>query len=64
MSFDSEDEDDLEAGTVALHRPARSENGEVVFENNLLDGLSDWLERLFEGTTHRYNIQFWPDNMK
>lgn len=64
LSFDSEDEEDLEAGTVALRPNSTSDTEEVVFENNLLDGLSDWLERLFEGTTHRYNIQYWPDNMK
>lgn len=33
----------------------------VLFEDNLLDGLSNWLDRLFEGTTHRYYINYWPD---
>ncbi|GAB0090549.1 DnaJ homolog subfamily C member 16 [Sergentomyia squamirostris] len=33
----------------------------VLFEENLLDGLSNWLDRLFEGTTHRYYINYWPD---
>lgn len=26
-----------------------------------LEGLSNWLDRLFEGTTQRYNINYWPD---
>ncbi|KAH9634817.1 hypothetical protein HF086_012231 [Spodoptera exigua] len=28
---------------------------------NLLDGLENWLDRLFEGSTHRYYINYWPD---
>lgn len=26
-----------------------------------LNGLSNWLDRLFEGTTQRYYINYWPD---
>nr|SVE76936.1 EOG090X049L [Daphnia lumholtzi]SVE77533.1 EOG090X049L [Daphnia lumholtzi] len=26
-----------------------------------LEGVSNWLDRLFEGTTQRYNINYWPD---
>lgn len=33
----------------------------ILLEENLLDGLSNWLDRLFEGSTHRYFINFWPD---
>lgn len=33
----------------------------ILLEENLLDGLSNWLDRLFEGTTHRYYINYWPD---
>lgn len=33
----------------------------VIFQGNLLDGLPNWLDRLFEGTTHRYSINYWPD---
>lgn len=33
----------------------------ILLEKNLLDGLSNWLDRLFEGTTHRYYINYWPD---
>lgn len=38
-----------------------SESDEVLLQGNLLDGLSNWLDRLFEGTTHRYHINYWPD---
>ena len=33
----------------------------ILLEENLLDGLSNWFDRLFEGTTHRYYINYWPD---
>lgn len=38
--------------------------GNIIFQEHLLDGLSNWLDRLFEGSTQRYYIQYWPDNMK
>ncbi|RZF48584.1 hypothetical protein LSTR_LSTR012545 [Laodelphax striatellus] len=34
---------------------------QVIFQENLLDGLPNWLDRLFEGSTHRYYINYWPD---
>lgn len=33
----------------------------ILLEENLLDGLSNWLDRLFEGTTHHYYVNYWPD---
>jgi len=27
----------------------------------LLDGLQNWLDRLFEGSTYRYHINYWPE---
>ncbi|CAG5011375.1 unnamed protein product [Parnassius apollo] len=33
----------------------------VLLQENLLDGLPNWLDRLFEGSTHRYYINYWPD---
>lgn len=38
-----------------------SDGSKILLEENLLDGLSNWLDRLFEGTTHRYYINYWPD---
>lgn len=36
----------------------------IVFEEHLLDGLPNWLDRLFDGTTQKYHIQYWPEHMK
>ena len=37
------------------------DDSKILLEENLLDGLSNWLDRLFEGSTHRYFINYWPD---
>lgn len=37
---------------------------QIISEDNLLDGLSNWLDRLFEGTTQRYYVNYWPDFCK
>lgn len=51
----SDSEPDLEAGAQTdANAPS------VIPVDNLLDGLPNWLDRLFEGTTQRYYIQFWP----
>lgn len=34
---------------------------EVLLQGDLLDGLPNWLDRLFEGTTQRYHINYWPE---
>ncbi|XP_055523691.1 dnaJ homolog subfamily C member 16 isoform X1 [Wyeomyia smithii] len=46
---------DSEASTSDISEP------KILLEENLLDGLPNWLDRLFEGTTHRYYINYWPD---
>lgn len=40
---------------------SESEDEEVLLQGDLLDGLPNWLDRLFEGTTRRYYINYWPD---
>jgi len=59
---------DPEAGAfLGLESDDSSDHGEVIddskilLEENLLDGLSNWLDRLFEGSTHRYFVNYWPD---
>ena len=32
-----------------------------IFEEQLLDGLQNWMDRLFEGSTFRYHINYWPE---
>lgn len=34
---------------------------DVIYQDKLLDGLPMWLDRLFEGSTQRYYINYWPD---
>lgn len=57
--------DDPEAGAFLGMDSEDSESSEnepkILLEESLLDGLSNWLDRLFEGTTHRYYINYWPD---
>lgn len=59
--------DDPEAGAF-LGMESGSDDSEIseyepkiLLEENLLDNLSNWLDRLFEGTTHRYYVNYWPD---
>ena len=44
-----------------LQASALDKYSNVIFQGNLLDRLPNWLDRLFEGTTHRYYINYWPD---
>ncbi|KAJ9586685.1 hypothetical protein L9F63_019723, partial [Diploptera punctata] len=67
MGFDTSDSDDtetsdLEQGSRLLDDASVNDKyTNVVFQGDLLDGLPNWLDRLFEGTTHRYYINYWPD---
>ncbi|XP_075584769.1 dnaJ homolog subfamily C member 16 l(3)80Fg isoform X2 [Dermatophagoides farinae] len=74
----SGEESDVESGMlVRNHNPTNNnsnnvsdlssinnENDDVIFENNLLNGLPNWLDKLFDGSTTRYYINFWPEHMK
>lgn len=59
--------DDLETGAFLGFESDESSDhtdindSKILLEENLLDGLSNWLDRLFEGSTHRYFINYWPD---
>lgn len=69
MGFeDSESEnEDVEAGNLIRREdltPEEETLSNIVFEEHLLDGLSNWLDRLFDGTTQKYHIQYWPEHMK
>lgn len=60
---------DPEAGAfIGFHSDQDSSDDEqdspVLLQENLLDGLENWLDRLFEGSTHRYYINYWPDMTK
>ena len=68
MGFDdSESEnEDVEAGNLIRRdlTPEEETLSNIVFEEHLLDGFSNWLDRLFDGTTQKYHIQYWPEHMK
>ncbi|CAG0884028.1 unnamed protein product [Cyprideis torosa] len=38
-------------------------DSDILFLEHLLDGLPNWLDRLFEGSTTRYHINYWPDHI-
>jgi len=66
MGFDSEDNSsDNEDVEQAVGRPAQaaldSPDHLPIFEDQLLDGLQNWMDRLFEGTTYRYHVNYWPE---
>lgn len=52
IGFDSSNESDQ----------SQDEGGNnILYQDNLLDGLPMWLDRLFEGSTHRYYVNYWPE---
>ncbi|EFN79950.1 dnaJ homolog subfamily C member 16 [Harpegnathos saltator] len=52
IGFDSSNDSDM----------SQDEGGNnVLYHDNLLDGLPMWLDRLFEGLTQRYYINYWPE---
>lgn len=36
-------------------------NTALISEETALDGFPIWLDRLFEGSTQRYYINYWPE---
>lgn len=53
---------DVEAAAFIGFNSDSSESDEdILLEGNLLDGLPNWLDRLFEGTTQRFHFNYWPD---
>lgn len=66
MGFDSEDnssdnEDVEQARPVNVAASLDSPDHLPIFEDQLLDGLQNWVDRLFEGTTYRYHVNYWPE---
>lgn len=51
-----ESDESSDAGNDAI-----DDTSKILLEENLLDGLSNWMDRLFEGSTHRYFVNYWPD---
>ncbi|XP_060523607.1 dnaJ homolog subfamily C member 16 [Cylas formicarius] len=56
--------EDCESGAAFIgfdSASSGSESEEVLLQGSLLDGLPNWLDRLFEGSTQRYHINYWPE---
>ncbi|GLV38080.1 lethal (3) 80Fg [Carabus blaptoides fortunei] len=52
----------LTHGEHCVNKAEGSESEEeILLQGTLLDGLPNWLDRLFEGSTRRYYINYWPD---
>lgn len=49
------------AAFIGFDSDSSESEDEVLLQSNLLDGLPNWLDRLFEGTTRRYHINYWPE---
>ncbi|KAF2899439.1 hypothetical protein ILUMI_06735 [Ignelater luminosus] len=49
------------AAFIGFNSDSSESDDEILLEGNLLDGLPNWLDRLFEGTTKRYHINYWPE---
>ncbi|XP_025835786.1 dnaJ homolog subfamily C member 16-like [Agrilus planipennis] len=55
-------EKDCEAAAfIGFDTDSSESDDDVLLEGNLLDGFSNWLDRLFEGTTQRFYINYWPE---
>ncbi|XP_001603228.1 dnaJ homolog subfamily C member 16 [Nasonia vitripennis] len=52
IGFDSSSDSDVSQDEM---------QSDVLYQDKLLDGLPMWLDRLFEGSTQRYYINYWPD---
>ncbi|CAG9862646.1 unnamed protein product [Phyllotreta striolata] len=53
---------DCESGAFIGFDSDSSESDDgVQFQGALLNGFSNWLDRLFEGTTQRFRINYWPE---
>ncbi len=69
MGFDSDMEEDGSNSETDIEQAKPGLNPGMmdspdhlpIFEDQLLDGLQMWLDRLFEGSTYRYHINYWPE---
>ncbi|MPC13941.1 DnaJ subfamily C member 16 [Portunus trituberculatus] len=52
---------DKKKDSISSNRPLLNYYSNILFEEQLLEGLSNWMDRLFEGSTVRYHINYWPD---
>ncbi|CAH8640082.1 unnamed protein product [Heterobilharzia americana] len=63
FGLESDDEDDVQSDSIdrRAHLKSRHQITDgALFESELLEGLPNWLDRLFEGSLPRYNVIEWP----
>ncbi|KAH8869330.1 DnaJ likeubfamily C member 16 [Schistosoma japonicum] len=64
FGLESDDEEDFNQSNDNDNRSHLKSRHQVtdgaLFESELLDGLCNWLDRLFEGSLPRYNVTEWP----
>ncbi|CAL8073026.1 unnamed protein product [Calicophoron daubneyi] len=63
LGLDSDDEAELDGDSPQLRARHHVSSG-ALFDNELLDGLPNWLDRLFEGSLTRYQVDEWPINLR
>ncbi|KAF5406031.1 DnaJ domain protein [Paragonimus heterotremus] len=64
-SGDEDTEDTYEARYRTRHSRARFElSAGAILEDELLDGLPNWLDRLFEGSLTRHYVPDWPMSLR
>ncbi|KAF7259557.1 hypothetical protein EG68_02684 [Paragonimus skrjabini miyazakii] len=64
-SGDEDTEDNYETYHRTRHSHARLElSAGTILENELLDGLPNWLDRLFEGSLIRHYVPDWPMSLR
>ncbi|XP_050500094.1 dnaJ homolog subfamily C member 16 [Diabrotica virgifera virgifera] len=53
---------DCESGAfIGFNSDSSDSDDGVLLQGALLDGFSNWLDRLFEGTTQRFHVNYWPE---
>nr|CAH7732819.1 unnamed protein product [Callosobruchus chinensis] len=58
----STDRQDCESGAfIGFQTDSSESDEELLLQGTLLDGFSNWLDRLFEGSTQRFHINYWPE---
>ena len=58
---DDETDEENEDPEMNLRQRLINDANKPIRQDELLDGLPLWLDRLFEGSTQRYYINFWPE---
>lgn len=59
LGFGADEDDDSDVDTGA-NGPVSPANGDRLLESDLLEGLSSWMDSLYEGNLKRFRISKWP----